>query len=225
MDKYALGGLLPFFAFPITILALSGVPAALVVKRVALVAPFAILVGLFNPLIDREILLRIGETEIAGGWVSFLSILLRFALTIGALILLVATSSLPSIGIAAERLGAPRIFVAQIIGLYRYLFLLTDETERTLRAWRLRSGHGKPPSWRMFARILGQLLLRAIERAGRVYEAMRCRGFEGELKMIGALHFRPADGLFLAGWLGLFLALRFLHPAEWLGRLALGLAS
>ena len=113
--------------------------------------------------------------------------------------------------------------MAQIIGLYRYLFLLTEESERTLRAWRLRSAHGRPPSWRIFARILGHLLLRAIARAGRVYEAMRCRGYEGELKMIGALHFRSCDAVFLAGWLAIFLGLRFLHPAEALGSLALGM--
>lgn len=222
LDKYAVADLLPFFLFPALILARSGIPFRFVARKVAVVAPFAILVGVFNPLFDQAIVLRIGGFGVSGGWMSFASILLRFALTIGALLLLVATTGVPALGRAAERLGAPRIFVMQILGLYRYLFLLVGESQRTLRAYRLRAADGGRPGWRIFAQILGQLLLRAVARARRVHEAMLCRGFDGELRLMGTLSFTGRDWAFLALWMAAFIALRFLRPAEILGALVTG---
>lgn len=222
LDKYAVGDLLPFFLFPVLVLARSGIPLRLVARKVAVVAPFAVLVGVFNPLIDDAVVLHVGGVGVSGGWLSFVSILLRFALTVGALVLLVATTGVPALGRAAEKLGAPRLFVMQILGLYRYLFLLVDEAQRTLRAYRLRSAHGRAPAWRVFAQILGQLLLRAMARARRVYEAMLCRGFDGELRLLGTLRFTAGDWLFLIAWIAVFAALRFLHPADLIGHLVLG---
>lgn len=222
LDKYAVGDLLPFFLFPAIILARSGIPVRFVARKIILVAPFAVLVGVFNPLFDQTVVLRIGDIDITGGWVSFASILLRFVLTIGALLLLIATTGVPALGRAAERLGAPRIFVMQILGLYRYLFLLVGESQRTLRAYRLRAVDAGVPSWRIFAQILGQLLLRAVARARRVHEAMLCRGFDGELRLLGTLRFSPRDWAFLAAWTAAFAALRFLRPAEVIGALVTG---
>jgi len=221
LDKHAVGDLLPFFLFPMIILARGEVPFRFVARKIAVVAPFAVLVGIFNPLVDREVMLRIGEVGISGGWLSFVSIVLRVVLTIGALLLLVATTGVPALGRAAERLGAPRLFVTQILGLYRYLFLLVDESQRTLRAYRLRAPDGKTPSWRLFARILGQLLLRAVARARRVYDAMLARGFDGEVRLIGDLRFAGRDWAFLVLWIAIFAVLRFLHPARLLGDLLL----
>lgn len=225
LDKYAVGDLLPFFLFPAVVLGQSGIPVRFVLRKVAVVAPFAVLVGMFNPLFDHTVVLALGGVGISGGWLSFVSILLRFALTVGALVLLVATTGVPALGRAAERLGAPRLFVMQILGLYRYLFLLVGESQRTLRAYRLRSVGGKSPGWRIFAQILGQLLLRAMARARRVYEAMLCRGFDGELRLIGVLRMTRRDWIFLIAWLAIFAALRFLHPANLIGRLVLGGAA
>ncbi|CAA6604123.1 Cobalt ABC transporter, inner membrane subunit CbiQ [Rhodospirillaceae bacterium LM-1] len=217
LDKYALGEQLPFFAFPIFLWARSGVPAGLVAKRVLAVAPFAAMVGLFNPLFDTATLLTVGGVAISGGWISFVSILLRGLLTISALVLLVATTDIPKLSMAAERLGVPRIFVAQMQGLYRYLFLLADEAGRIYLAFRLRSPNAKPPSWRVYAAILGQLLLRSLERAGRVHQAMLLRGFNGEMRSVAKLEFDKRDWRFLILWLCAIAALRFLHPAPWIG--------
>ncbi|MBI5120710.1 MAG: cobalt ECF transporter T component CbiQ [Rhodospirillales bacterium] len=222
-DKYALGDQLPFFLFPIFLWARSGVPAGLILRRVLAVAPFAALVGLFNPLFDTRIALELGGLAISGGWISFASILLRSLLTVSALVLLVATTDIPALARAAERLGVPQVFVTQMLGLYRYLFLLADEASRVVLAYRLRAVHGRPPSWRVFAAILGQLLLRSLKRALRVHRAMWLRGFDGEMRRLSALSFRPQDGWFLLGWLIVFALIRFYHPAQWIGGAALGI--
>jgi cobalt/nickel transport system permease protein len=222
MDRHAVGDLLPFFLFPIVLVAVSGVPAGFVLRRIAMVAPFAVLVGAFNPLLDREVALSIGSVGISGGWLSFASILLRFALTIGAVLILVATTPVPSLGRAAEALGTPRVFVTQLLGLYRYLFLLSDEMHRVLRAYRLRMPDDRAPSWRVFAGILGQLLLRAVARARRVHEAMLCRGFDGGWRLLATPRMGSRDWLFMAGWMALFAALRLWFPARAVGEALVG---
>jgi cobalt/nickel transport system permease protein len=222
LPKYALNDVLPFFIFPFFMLAQSGVPAGFVAKRIAAVAPFAIMVGAVNPFFDTEIALRIGGMGVSGGWLSFVSILLRFTLTIGALLILIATTSVPALARAANRLGAPRALTSQILGLYRYLFLAVEETQRMLLAWRLRAADGKYPSWRIFAQMLGQLLLRSLARADRVHTAMLCRGFDGEIRSCTESRFAARDWVFVAGWLLAFAVLRFGHPASAVGALVVG---
>lgn len=220
-DKYAVSALAPFFLYPAALLALSGIPVGQLVRKLVVTAPFALLVGLFNPLLDRAPLLELAGLEIAGGWVSFLSILLRFALTISALFLLVATTEIPALGRAAERLGVPRAFVVQLLMLYRYLFVLADEAARMARGHRLR-GARRHPHWRVFAQMIGQLLIRALERARRIHRAMLCRGFDGRIPLLAELRFQARDWAFLLGWIAAFALLRFAEPAQLLGKLVLG---
>lgn len=224
LPKYALDAALPFTVFPLVMLARSGLPAGFVLRRLAAVAPFAILVGAFNPLLDTAPLLHVGGVAVSGGWLSFASIVLRFALTITALIVLVATTGVPALARAAGSLGVPRAFVVQLLGLYRYMFLTADEASRVLLAWRLRAPNGKRPPARIFAQMLGQLLLRSLARARRVHTAMLLRGFDGELRMVATPAFTLRDGAFLTGWLSALAVLRFGDPAAWLGAVLMGVA-
>jgi cobalt/nickel transport system permease protein len=217
--RNAVDAALPLAVFPIVMLARSGLPASFVARRLVVLAPFALLVGAFNPIFDTATALRIGGIGISGGWLSFASILLRFMLTISALIVLVATTGVPALARAAEKLGAPRAFVVQLLSLYRYLFLTAGEVQRTWLAWRLRAPDGKRPPARIFAQMLGQLLLRSLARARRVHTAMLLRGFDGEVRMLSPLAFTARDWVFLLAWLMAFAVLRFAHPAELLGAL------
>jgi len=56
--------------------------------------------------------------------VSFLSIMLRFTLTVASALLLVATTGFNGVCLALDTLGAPKAFVVQLFFLYRYLFVL-----------------------------------------------------------------------------------------------------
>ncbi|NTV76320.1 MAG: hypothetical protein HGA66_19220, partial [Holophaga sp.] len=71
-------------------------------------------------------------------WISFLSILLRFALTTMAALVLIATTSFTGICAALERLGMPDVLATQLLLLYRYLLVLGEETMRMARARALR---------------------------------------------------------------------------------------
>ena len=59
VDKYTIAQLIPFALYPFALIALANLPATYFLKKICLVAPFAILIGLFNPFLDRDILLYI----------------------------------------------------------------------------------------------------------------------------------------------------------------------
>jgi cobalt/nickel transport system permease protein len=141
--RYEISALLPFGLFPLSLILLADLPPGTLLKKLLLAAPFALCVGIFNPFFDRQVLLQFGPLEISGGWVSFASILLRFTLTVLAALVLIATTSFTGVCRALDRLGAPKIFVLQLLFLYRYLFVLIDEAQRLVRARALRSFGGR----------------------------------------------------------------------------------
>jgi len=208
-SKYSILPLVPFFIYPVVMISAGGLPAGYFLKKVIQVSPFAIMVGIFNPLIDREIILHIGTIGISGGWVSFCSIIIRFILTVTAALILISLTGFNTVCEALNRLGVPRPFVVQLLFFYRYIFVLVDEAERMERARSLRSFDSRSRPFKVFISIIGHLLLRSFDRAERIYNAMRCRGFEGHIPMIREIRMHWRDFLFMAGWSLLFILFRF----------------
>ncbi len=223
-DKYELSALIPFFIFPLVQISVGSLPVGYLLRKVLIVAPFALFIGVFNPLLDREILFRLGSVHLSGGWISYLSILLRFVLTVSAALTLVALTGFNTVCLALEKLGAPRPFVVQLIFLYRYIFVLMDEAARLARARALRTFESRGMGFRPFVSILAQLLLRTMDRAQRVHLAMRCRGFEGHMPILKPMHFGLKEARHLSVWLPLFALLRFYNLPIQLGQWITGLS-
>ena len=215
-DKYVLSPLFPFLAFPLVIAVLGFIPFGLIARRFAVALPFILLIGIFNPLLDRAVMVELGGVGISGGWVSFTSIFLRGLLCVTAAIVLVATTSMPRIAEALGALRFPRALVVQLLLLYRYLFVLIEEAGRMRRARALRAGTSKT-SLRDAAGILTTLLLRTVDRSEAIWRAMLIRGFEGELRSARPLSWRLSDTVFLLVVSAGCVALR-MHPiTDWLG--------
>lgn len=221
--KYDLSGLLPLVAYPVALGAAARLPARFLLRKLLLALPFALAVGVFNPLLDRAPLVQLGGVSVAGGWVSFASILLRFGLTVSAALILVATTGIGPVCLALHRMKVPRPFTTQIMLLYRYLFVLADEAARMMRAWSLRAVAQRRPPLRIFSALVAQLLLRALDRAQRLHTAMLCRGFDGEVRLLRPLRLRLPDAAFAAGWCAFFLVVRSWNVPRLLGRAAMGL--
>ena len=222
-NKYELSSLLPFVIYPVVLVALGNLPLGYLLKKVLLAAPFAFLVGIFNPLLDRAVLVHLGPLEISGGWVSFASIMLRFVLTVSAALILVASTGFNAVCLALEKMGAPAAFTVQLLFLYRYIFVLGDEALRMLRARSLRSFGGRGMALQVSSLMIGQLLLRTLDRAQRIHLAMRCRGFDGEIRIARQLRIGGRDLVFLVGCSAIFLFMRLHDVPRWLGDTAMAL--
>jgi cobalt/nickel transport system permease protein len=215
--KYEISALLPFFIFPVVLCAMGNLPPDYLLKKIALVSPFAIMIGIFNPLMDRDILISLGGIGIAGGWVSFASILIRFCLTVGAALVLIAVTGFNAVCMALEKLGTPKVFVVQLMFLHRYIFVLVDEASRMVRARSLRSFGRRGAGIRTYGFLVGHLLLRTMERAQRVHLAMCCRGFDGHIPIIKPLKIRPAEIGYIFAWSAFFIAMRFYNIPQLMG--------
>jgi len=220
--KHEVSGLMPFFIYPAVLIALADIPLGYLFRKILIVSPFALMIGLFNPFLDREIIINLGPVAISGGWVSYISIMLRFALTVGAALILIACTGFNAICHALERMGAPRVFVVQLLFVYRYLFVLTEEASRMVRARALRSFPGKGTGMRVFGYLVGHLLLRTLDRAQRIHLAMLSRGFDGEIRILRPMRFGIRDLAFLFGWSGLIVAMRLYDVTGLLGNLVTG---
>ncbi len=221
--RYEISRLTPFFLYPVFLVSAGELPAGYLLRKALAAAPFAFFVGAFNPFLDRAVLFHLGPLAVSGGMASFLSILLRFFLTVTAALCLVALTGVNGACAALESLGVPRVFAAQLLFLNRYLTVLAGEAGRMARARALRAFGAPPPGPSLFARLAGQLLLRSYARAERVYSAMLCRGFDGSLPLPGRSAFGRRDAAFVAAWAGLFVLFRSVDVPRALGILLTGL--
>jgi cobalt/nickel transport system permease protein len=217
--KYAVIPLLPFVLFPVVMASEGRIPFRWLGSRLLAAAPFAIVVGMFNPLLDRNIVATLGGIGIAAGWISYLSIALRFMLTTAAALTLIGTTGMNGVCAGLERLRVPDVFVTQLLFLYRYVFVLADEGGRMIRARDLRSFGKRGTGIAVFGQILGHLLLRTYARAQRIYSAMLLRGFDGHIRTRTRLRLTARDAVFLAGWSVAFIAFRIVNVPELLGTL------
>jgi len=222
-SKYEVAALVPLFLFPVLLMTLGEIPARFIILKVLIVSPFALLIGIFNPLLDTRTAVVIAGVPLSAGFLSFFSILLKFALTVSATLLLIATTSFPGVCHAFRRLGFPPLFVSQLLFLYRYLFVLMEEAMRIIRARDMRSFGARGTGMKVFVRLVGVLFLRTVDRAERIYDAMLSRGFQGDIPTLTRSRIAAADLVFMAAtivFLGIF---RFFPMTEGIGQVAQGL--
>jgi cobalt/nickel transport system permease protein len=174
------------------LLALSRAPLRWLLSRLTLLLPFAFLILISVPFMvaDRapSALLRV---ETAAG---------RTLIAFGALAWVSAMASPVEIVAALGQLRAPRLLVALLAFLIRYLGVLEEEARRMLRARDLR---GTPPRIATRAAVagcmVGSLFIRSFERAERVGAAMEARGFTGHFPTPVPRPLSSADRLLLGG--------------------------
>lgn len=217
-NKYEISALVPFFIYPAVMIGMGELPFYYLFRKLLIVTPFAVMIGIFNPLIDRDILMHLGPVSISGGWISFASIMLRFALTAGSVLVLIACTGFNSVCMALEKMGTPRIFAVQLLFLYRYIFVLIDEASRMANARSLRSFDGKGKGIKVFSYLLGHLLLRTVDRAQRIHLAMLCRGFDGEIRLQRRLKTGGREVVFTLAWSTFFIAMRFYNISQIAGK-------
>ncbi len=220
--KYTVSALVPFFLFPLTLAAAGRLPLGYLAGKLLLVAPFAVLLAAANPLLDRRAVLHLGTLAVTGGWLSFTSVLLRVALTVGTGLVLIGVTGFRDLCSALQRCGVPAVLTTQLLLLYRYLFVLGEEATRLQRARALRSFKGRGFGLQVYTSMAGSLLLRSIDRARRIHLAMLARGFTGELHWRQRRRFGVPDLLFVPGWCTVLVLCRVHDLPLTLGRWIVG---
>lgn len=203
------GMLIWFAAYPILSAPLAHLPYERVFRQSLYVLPLLLVIGIFNPLFDRQTAFTVGSVAVSRGWVSFFSIILRGLLSVQALLILIYVAGFNRMCEAMRRMGMPRVLVTQLLMVYRYLSVLLQETLSMHHA-RTARGYGRssysPSMWGPF---VGQLLLRTLERSRRINMAMRARGFAGSLLTAANSRWATADTVYCLCWIPVILLMRF----------------
>ena len=166
---------------------------------VLFVAVFAVPLVFFHPRNDRAWTVGPATLSAAGAETALVLVCKAAALVLLALVL-AATAPLDATLKAAHALRVPGLLVQLTLLSYRYLFLLADELGRLRIALRVRGYRNRANlhSYRTIGAVTGSLLVRGWERAERVGQAMRCRGFDGRFRALHDFQTRGADVLFFA---------------------------
>lgn len=213
-------GLISFLIYPVIMLSLSGTPLRPVMGRLCVALPFPLMGGLSHLFFTRGTAFMLGQFAVGQGMMAFASIMLKAFLTVFAVLLLMATTSFYEICAQLAALRVPSVFCLQLAMTYRYLTTLMDEAMTMYTAYALRTAGQKGIRIKDMGGFVGQLLLRSFDRAERIYQAMKCRGFRGvypsqaKKKKRGS---RPCDWLVAVLWVSVFLLLRVCNISMLLG--------
>lgn len=220
-DRYEVGGLLFFAFYPILIFAFAELPVAPIIKRMLLVEPFIIGVGILNPLFDHNTIVFNG-IELSAGWLIFASIFIKGSLSVVIGLLLIATTGMDKLAAAMRMMRIPGFFVLQVLLTYRYISVLTEEILKMFRAYSLRAPGQKGIHMSAWGSFAGSLLLRTFDRAQQVYRAMVSRGFDGEYNTGKIQSMRFKDFAYLIGWSLFFITARIYNIPVLIGSLFTG---
>ena len=189
---------------------LAGVPARQLARRLVQVEGFLLVLLATLPLtMPGPVAVEWGPLALSRpGLERAAEILLRVGLCAVALLTLLGGVEPVRLGHALARLGAPARLVHLLLFAARYVGLIGAEATRLQEALRARAFRPRLSrhAFTTLADLIAALLVRAVARAERIDEAMRCRGFAGRFALIDESRFGRADAGFAAG-LGLVLAL------------------
>ena len=109
-----------------------------------------------------------------------------------------ATNSTSALAAGLSRLGTPQTLVLLLSFVHRQAFLSLDELRRMRRAAQMRCFESRLElrTFQTYAHIIVQTLLRSLDRADRINDAMAMRGFDGAFRSL-QLSRSPAGADFL----------------------------
>lgn len=178
--KYDLSGVLSMAIYPFILFVVGDISIGKAISRLRIVLPVVCVVGLFNPFFDKEIITYLGGIGISGGVISMLSLMVKGCLSVLAAYLLIATTTIEKICYALRMLHVPKMIVTQILLIYRYITVLLKEVNRVTQAYTLRAPGQNGVHFKAWGSLVGQMLLRSMDRADDVYASMCLRGYTGE---------------------------------------------
>ena len=217
--KYEVSALVPFFALPVFAAALLKRPAREFFLKAAPAVILAATAAAANLFLDSSSAISLGGFNISYGMLSFTSLVAKAFLCVSAAIVLARVSTPNDIAAALGKFGVPCVLVLQIIFMSRYLETLVLEAARISRAYSLRSPAHPKIRFSHFPNILLSLILRSVERAQRIYTAMKCRGFNPRAYKCKSMPMRLSEIAGLCAFSAMCAFFRLFNISEFLGGL------
>ena len=171
IKQFIISDITSIVLYPLILFKFGKVPVKFILKKVLFILPLILGLSVINLIIDFS------YSEI------YFSVLLLFKciFTLVGALLLKVTTGINNLAFGLKKLKIPNILIMQILMLHRYIILMMEECYRVKSAYELRTLGEKSMTMKDYGRIIGQMLLKTIDRSEKVYEAMKLRGFDGDL--------------------------------------------
>ena len=160
------------------------------IRRIIIVLPFGIFLAVFQPFVRGETVVYnlFGFPIYYEGLIFGITMFLKFLVCVSAIMFLSSTTPMYRVISAAKKLGLPNI-IAMLLGLMvRYLFLMYEVLEKTLKAQKSRGYNRKTLGFKnalkIFGYTVGTLFIRAYEQGERTYLAMLSRGYSEDSELL-----------------------------------------
>jgi cobalt/nickel transport system permease protein len=203
-------------ALALVFLALARLPLTKVLVRLLVVNSFIFFLWLVLPFTyPGEAVWHWGALTATRQGLAYVGLItVKSNAIIIALMALIATAPIVTLGQALRRLRLPDKLCHLLLFTYRYIYVFEQEYRRLVLAMKIRGFRPRTNlhTYRSYAYLAAMLLVRSFDRAERVFAAMRCRGFQGTFYSLRTFTWERRDGIFLAGSL---LALAALLCLEW----------
>ena len=201
VQNAALAGL----AAGLLLVLLARLPLGKVLARLAVVNVFILFLWLFIPFsMPGTPFLAWGPfTATREGVDLALLITIKSNAIVLALMSLLGTISVQDLGPAMQRLRIPKKLCHILLFTYRYVFVIHQEYVTMRQAMRARGFKPKTDrhTYRSYAWLIGMLLVKSWDRAERVHDAMRCRGFRNCFYSLTKFTTSTTDYAFMTGCL------------------------
>lgn len=188
----------------------------ILLKRLLIINFFVLFLWLFLPFSrPGEPLFNIGPfTATLEGIIYTAIITLKSNGVILAMTALVSTMPVQALGAGMQSLKLPEKLSRLLLFSWRYVHVMNTEYSRMRRAASMRSftPGTNLRTYRTYAWLMGMLLVRSLDRAHRVWQAMLCRNFNGIFHTLTNYRTGNKDWVLLAAttaFVALFIFLEF----------------
>ncbi|UCE74225.1 MAG: cobalt ECF transporter T component CbiQ [Methanomassiliicoccales archaeon] len=173
----------------ILLLLMSNIPIRHIFKRYAIALPFLSFASI--------------SLYFYSGLLPSFAMFIRISTCVLLLILLSSTTPFFDLLKASQHLKVPKLILVLCMFLYRYIFVFTEEYQRMRIARSARAFSGgkhllDKRGMQTISSACGMLLVRAYQRGIRIYDALLCRGYDGEIRTLTSLRFKAFDYAFCA---------------------------
>ncbi len=202
-------------ALALLCLGLARLPLKKVAARLLVVNSFIFFLWIVLPLTyPGEVVWRLGPLAVTKPGLIFTGLItLKSNAIIIALIALVATVPIVTLGQAMHDLRLPDKLCHLLLFTYRYLYVFEQEFRRLVLAMKIRGFQPRTNlhTYRSYAYLAAMLLVRSYDRADRVFQAMLCRGFHGAFYSLRTFSWQRRDWVFVAASLPALALLLYLN--------------
>lgn len=185
--------------FPLTLIALSHISLKGVARRLLFINSLVVFLWLFLPFTTPgEPVYSIGPLIVTREGLAHAFLLtLKSNAIVMAMMALLGTSPIFNLVHALSHMAVPEKLVHMFFFCFRYVHVVADEYHTLVEAAKVRGF--KPGTnmhtYRTYGHFIGMLLVRSFDRAHRIMDAMKCRGFVGRFYVLHHYEMRTNDYL------------------------------